>query len=103
MFSHVKRLSSVSLLVEVVHKILTDIQLVRILHILCGEPYVEACVTSHYDIGKVLPAERLLPRSNIIKLHRHSALDRPHIVPLERERGKGIRQTALYPILHLLS
>ena len=86
----IKRLSSLP--VEVVHKILTDIQLVRILHILCvhDEPYVEACVVSHYDIGKVLPAARLSEIKqfftlylDIIKLHRHPALNRPHIAPLE--------------------
>ncbi|KAF8346591.1 hypothetical protein F5887DRAFT_959883 [Amanita rubescens] len=96
----IKRLSSLP--VEVVHKILTDIQLVRILHILCvhDEPYVEACVASHYDIGKVLPAERLskikqffMLYLDIIRLHRHPALDRPHIAPLECDAqtfaGKG--------------
>jgi len=54
----------------------------------------------HYDIGRVLPAEGFSEIKqfftlylDIIKLHRHPALDRPHIVPLECDAqtfaGKG--------------
>ncbi|KAK2465520.1 hypothetical protein APHAL10511_002412 [Amanita phalloides] len=77
---------------EVVHKVLSDIQLVRILHILCAHnlPYLDACVASHPHIGKVLPEDRLseikqyfLLYVDLIELHRHPALKRPHIAPLE--------------------
>lgn len=99
---------------EVVHKVLGDIQLVRILHMLCTHdiPYLDGCVVSHGDIGKVLPGARLSETKqffklylDIIKLHRHEALRRPHIAPLECDAqtfvGKG--GTADRVIYHITS
>ena len=96
----VKRLPSLP--PEVVHKVLGDIQLVRIVHMVCAHdiPYLDGCVVSHGDIGKVLPAARLSEIKqfftlylDIIKLHRSPALRRPHIAPLECDAqtfvGKG--------------
>lgn len=108
----VKRLPSLP--PEVVHKVLGDLQLVRILHMMCAHdiPYLDGCVVSHGDIGKVLPGARLSKIKefftlylDIIELHRHIALRRPHIVPLECDAqtfvGRG--GTADSVIYHITS
>ncbi|PFH53015.1 hypothetical protein AMATHDRAFT_138927 [Amanita thiersii Skay4041] len=91
MFSSiVKRLPSLP--PEVVHKVLSDLRLSRILHLICAHdiPYIDVCVSSHFHIGKLLPASRLPQIKqffslylDIIKQHRHPGLHHPHISLLE--------------------
>jgi hypothetical protein len=86
----VKRLPSLP--PEVVHKVLSDLQLSRVLHIICAHdlPYLDFCVTSHLHIGKVLPQERLKDIKDfftlyldILRMHRYPGLHHPHIPALE--------------------
>lgn len=47
--------------VEIIHKIFSDIQLSKLLALLCvaPNPYLDACVSSHPDLGRLFPESDL--------------------------------------------
>ncbi len=63
LFPGYRKISShlANLPVEIVHKVFSDIQLSKLLALLCIAPntYLYACASSHLDIGRLLPASDL--------------------------------------------
>jgi hypothetical protein len=77
---------------ELVHEVLNDLWIQKILEILCNHnsPYLDDCVSSHFKIGRVLPASDLAELKDLFSLYlRICALHRgnphPRIPTLEKE------------------